>query len=263
MRLDRQKLLGHLTNAEERLIGARALDAADKALQLGEPVATGFLDPSGREIAQGVLGAIPSVRTRAYGGYTQAEYQILMVFPEFYLIELLDPALYAVQVSGDFPANSVNHGDFLGAILATGLQRDRVGDIILTPNGCQAVVGKQALATLTTHLRQVHRVPVLVKEIDLEQLMVTPQRVKNLSTTVASLRIDAVAAFGFGMSRTKMAREIKGGRLKLNWRVIIDPAQSVAVGDVISMRGRGRVTVDEIKGETRKGRIALALTRTI
>lgn len=263
MQLDRQKILGHLTNAQERLIGARALDVAEKALRSGEPVATGFLDPTGREIAQGVLGSISTVSTRTYGGYTQAEYQVLLVYPTFYLTELLDPALHAIQVSGNFAEDSVNHGDFLGAILSTGLQRDRVGDIILTPTGCQAVVSVQALAILLNQLRQVKNVPVQVEEIDLEQLAVTPQRVKNLSTTVASLRLDAVAAYGFGMSRTKMVREIKGGRLKLNWRVILDPAQTVAVGDVISMRGRGRVNVDEVKGETRKGRIALALTRTI
>jgi RNA-binding protein YlmH len=112
------------------------------------------------------------------------------------------------------------------------------------------------------HLYDVHKVPVTVSEIDLEQLAVEPERVKEMRTTVASLRLDAVAAFGFSMSRTKMAREIKAERLKVNWRQVNDPSCAVAEGDVLSMRGRGRVTIEKITGETRKGRIALLLKRT-
>ncbi len=262
MHLDRSRILGHLAGEEERLIGARALDAAEKALQESNPVATGFLDPNGREIAEGVLGAVPAVSYRAYGGYASAEYRRVLVYPHFYLTELLEPPLRAVSISGDFPPG-LGHRDFLGAVLATGLKRDRVGDILLTPAGCQVILAEEVLGAVLSQLRQVHKVPVQVEEIDLEQLAVAPERVKSLNVTVASLRLDAVAAFGFGISRTKMAREIKGGRLKLNWRPVVDPAAEVALGDVVSMRGRGRLTIDEIKGETRKGRIALVLTRTL
>ena len=262
MAIDKQKLLNHLHD-DERLIGARALDVAEAVLHAEEPKATGFLDPNSREIAVGVLGAVPGVSYRAYGGYPKAEYQRSLVYPSFYLIELLESPLRAVEVTGDFPQESVSHRDFLGSVLSTGLKRDRVGDIVITPTGCQVVVAEEAVAALLTQLHQVHSVMVSVTEIDIEQLAVSPERVKSLKTTVASLRIDAVAAFGFGMSRTKMAREIKGGRVKKNWRLVTDPSADVAAGDIISMRGRGRVTVEEVKGETRKGRIALALTRTI
>ncbi|CAI7929315.1 unnamed protein product, partial [Closterium sp. NIES-54] len=34
-------------------------------------------------------------------------------------------------VSGAFKQSSVAHGDFLGAVLGTGITRDKVGDVIL------------------------------------------------------------------------------------------------------------------------------------
>jgi RNA-binding protein YlmH len=258
---DRQQLLAHLVNEEERLIGARTLDCAEKCMDQGRPVATDFLDPHARQIAHGVLGSIPSVAVRAFGGYPQAERQRLLIYPEYYLRELLEPPLRAVEVRVNTPADKLKHGDFLGAILSTGINRAQIGDILLVGDGCQVVLSETALPIVLSGLQKVHRLSVQVAEIDLEQLEVAPQRVKEIRTTVASMRLDAVAAFGFGMSRTKMVREIRAERLKVNWRVTADPAQVVAEGDVISMRGRGRVTIAEVSGTTRKGRTALVLQR--
>ena len=60
-----------------------------------------------------------------------------------------------------------------------------------------------------------------------------------------------------------MAREIKGERVKLNWKTVRDPAHSVAQGDTLSIRGRGRVVVEEVQGTTRQGRISLLLKRYV
>src|SRR5690606_31151046 len=84
---------------------------------------------------------------------------------------------------------------------------------------------------------------------------------KEIKATVASLRLDAVAAEGFGMSRTKMVREIKAERVKLNWQPVSNPALAVKEGDVLSLRGRGRVVVAQVVGTTRKGRTSVVLQR--
>ena len=108
---------------------------------------------------------------------------------------------------------------------------------------------------------QVGRVPIILKEIDEEQLAVEPERIKEIKGTVASLRLDAVAAEGFGTSRSKMVREIKGERVKLNWKPVSNPALAISEGDVLSIRGRGRVVVSEVGGTTRKGRTSIVLHR--
>ncbi|HHY47545.1 MAG TPA: hypothetical protein GX506_09640 [Firmicutes bacterium] len=80
--------------------------------------------------------------------------------------------------------------------------------------------------------------------------------------TVASLRLDAVAALGFSTSRTKMAEEIKAARVWVNSRQVLDPSHQVRVGDAITARGR-RVSVklQEVTGETKKGRMGVILLR--
>ena len=86
---------------------------------------------------------------------------------------------------------------------------------------------------------------------------------KVINATVADLRLDAVAAAGYGVSRSRMADEIKSLNVKVNWQEAKKAAQPVKEGDVLSFRGRGRVEVAEIRGTTKKGRISITLKRYI
>ena len=184
-----------------------------------------------------------------------------MIYPQLYLVETIPSALRVLEASGNFSFQSVSHRDYLGSLMSTGLKRSKIGDILVLPEGCQVVVAAEVADYLLTHWDRVHQVPISVREIDEEQLAVEPERIKEIKATVASLRLDAVAAEGFGMSRTKMAREIKAERVKLNWRPESDPSADVREGDVLSMRGRGRVVVSQVSGKTRKGRTSIVLHR--
>lgn len=261
--MERERLLSHLHTPEEREIGARVLDLVERALRDDKPIATDFLDPLGVQIAQSVLGSIPEVSYRAYGGYPKAERRRLLIFPEYESVEHLEEPIAAISIRVDSKFDPVGHRDCLGSILGTGVERDMVGDIIVVDGGFQAVVAVEICDFLTAHLERVGRAPVNVEPIDLEQLEVAPERVKEIKATVASLRLDAVASSGFGVSRTRMARDIKAERVKLNWKVVRDPAREVAEGDILSIRGRGRVVVEEVQGTTRKGRIGVLLKRYI
>lgn len=259
--LNRDRLLSHL-KGDEREIGARAVDLAERALAHDEPVASDFLDPLQQQVVLGVVGSIPGIEARAYGGHYRAERRRLVVYPDNYLVELIEEPVEALEVLPDDPAG-LEHRDYLGALLSLGVKREKVGDVIVTPRGGQAVVAAEIASFLAGSVDRVGRHRAVARLIDLEQLEVAPERVKEIRTTVASLRLDAVAASGFGVSRAKMAREIKAARVKVNWEPVTSPAREVRPGDVISIRGRGRVIVESQEGTTRKGRLGLVLKRTL
>ena len=261
MTMDREQLLGHLRGEDERRIGSRIADLIEIALRDGEPVRTDFLDPHEQRVAAGLIESVPEASYRSYGGYHAAERKRLLIFPHFYLVELLEDPVSAIDVTVKNRFEELTHRDFLGALLGTGISRSKIGDVLVTGRGCQAVVAEESAAYILGALDRVGRSPVEVAEIDLERLEVPPERVKEIKTTVASLRLDAVASSGFGTSRTKMAREIKAERVKVNWVTVRDPAHGVKEGDVLSIRGRGRVVVEEVSDKTRKGRINVLLKR--
>ena len=147
--------------------------------------------------------------------------------------------------------------------MGTGCKRGALGDIVFVTEGAQLVVDKTLANYLTGNLTQIGAAPITMSEIAKEDLLQKEEKVKIISATVADLRLDAVAAAGYGVSRSRMADEIKGLNVKVNWKEVKKPAQAVEMGDVISFRGRGRVEIDEIRGTTKKGRISVTLKRYI
>lgn len=124
--------------------------------------------------------------------------------------------------------------------MALGLDADRFGDVIVNDDRAQIFVDSSVEQFVVERLTRVGRFRATVTAIDPERVDVASESVE-IERTVASLRLDSVAAAGYSSSRTKMAREIKAGQVKLNWNLTVKPDVEVKTGDVISMRGRGRV----------------------
>ena len=253
--------LGHL-NDEDRLLVKHLLDLGEKALTTESALYADFLDPRQREAITRELAVVPGLRCLYYGGYRRAERQRLVLAPDFLLLEAIDPRLAYLEITPAAPTG-LSHQDYLGSLLALGLRREKIGDLIVLAAGCQAVTTEEMAPYIQANLRRVGRAGAAVTAIEPEQLQVPPEREKEIRTTVASPRLDAVAADGFGVSRTRMAREIKAGRVRVNWQPMLNPDRLLAAGDVISIRGRGRVVLMEITGQTKKGRFGLVLKRLI
>lgn len=261
--MDRQKLIAHLVDDNEKCIGLAVTDAAKLAWKTNHVQVTGFYDPHEQKVAKSVLSLIPEVNVLTFGGYRQAERSRLVITPQFYLTEAVKSPVRVIEVKGNFDFVKVTHGDFLGSLLALGIKRNKVGDILCQDDGCQVIVASEVTDYILLNWKKVHQVPVKVLEIDPQQLVVEPERVKEIKTTVASMRLDAIAASGFGLSRTRMAREIRSERVKVNWKTISNPAYDINVGDILSVTGRGRVIVERVTGITKKGRTGLVLQRLI
>lgn len=257
--MERERLLSHIID-EERIVMAKILDAAEQALERSEPVWTDFLDPHLRELAQDILRQEPSVRLLSFGGFRRAERQRLVLVPSFYLTESIEPALAFYRIT-PVKRGELTHRDVLGAIIGLGLRREKTGDILILQDGAQIIVADEVGSVIENHLRKISNIDVTIEAIDPEALDVPPERIKEIRSTVSSLRLDAVAGLGYGVSRTRMAREIKSERLKINWQIVKDPDHLVRVGDILSIRGRGRVLVAEITGQSKKGRTGLLLHR--
>lgn len=260
MNINREALLKLGSTEEERLILARYIDLAAQVFLDVLPKCGPFLNLREQELLDTIFRQIDGIILRFDGGYRGAERKRGVVLPDFYGSDPVDTKLSALLIQGKFP-NEISHRDFLGSILGTGIERSKVGDILLVDGGAQVILDSDIKTFVLQNLSQVGSYKVDLSEIDLEQLISGEERVKEIKTTVSSLRLDSVAAQGFGMSRTAMAREIKSKRVKLNWQEIDSPSKEVALGDIISIRGRGRVEIDAIGGTTKKGRTHLTLKR--
>jgi photosystem II S4 domain protein len=168
-----------------------------------------------------------------------------------------------LDIAGNFLFDTATHRDFLGALLGTGLVREKVGDlIVLGERGAQAIVVPELVEFLEMNLTQVRSVPVKTRQIDWNELRVREPKKKELTTVEASLRLDAVASAGFGMSRSKMVDLITTGDVRVNWKAAKQASQPVNSGDLVAIRGKGRLEIGDI-AVTKKERYRIQLTRYV
>ncbi|ANV91999.1 photosystem II S4 domain protein [Picosynechococcus sp. PCC 8807] len=252
-----------LKGVENRAELSRILDQADQAIRTWEIVQTDFLSPPVLYEALEIFGKLTEVQVVHGGGYPQAERQRLAIAREEIPLDASHVEIAALDIAGNFLFDTATHRDFLGSLLGTGLVRDKVGDIlVLGDRGAQALVIPELVPFLETSLVQVRSVPVKTRPIPLEELKVRPPKKKELTTVEASLRLDAIGSAGLGMSRAKMAEAIAGGNVRVNWKTITQSSYNVKAGDLISLRGKGRVEVGEIN-MTKKERYRVNLTRFV
>lgn len=256
--LPREDLLKGVT---ERETAVRVLDQAEQAIKTWEVVCTDFLSPPELVDVQQILSRLTEVHFVAWGGYPQAERQRVAIARSDLPLDTTQVVLAGLEMAGNFLFDPASHRDFLGAMLGTGIIREKVGDIlVLGERGAQALVVPEMVEFLMLNLTQVRSVPVKTQPIDLSELKIREPKKKEMTTVEASMRLDALASAGFGMSRSKMADLINAGDVRVNWKEITQASHLLKPGDLVAIRGKGRLEIGEM-AVTKKDRYRVQLTR--
>ncbi len=256
--LPREDLLKRVENKEEI---ARVIDKAEQGIKNWEVAVTDFLSPPVLAEVRDIFQNLTEIEALPWGGYPQAERQrVGLARPDIPLDES-QIELAVLDIAGNFLFDSATHRDFLGSILGTGIVREKVGDIIvLGERGAQAIVVPEMVEFLTSSLTQVRSVAVKTQQIEFSELKIRPPKKKEMTTVEASMRLDAIASAGFGMSRSKMATAISNKDVRVNWKEITQSSYNVKEGDLIAMRGKGRLEIGEVS-ITKKERYRVNLVR--
>ena len=214
---------------------------------------TGFLSPAER-FALMQDPALRGCRMRFFGGWPDAELTMAFFLPDY--MEEDDPALAehirCLRLSAAF--GEPGHRDYMGAILAMGVGREWVGDILVDGQTAYVLCQPSVLRHLLG-IEKVGRWGVKAEEIPLDAIPVPKRELEERRFTVMSPRLDAVCAGMFHLSRTEAARQIEAGGVCLNYGECLKTDAQLREGDVISLRGKGKGKLTEIGGSSRKGRL--------
>lgn len=259
---DREKIIRFYKGTEGEEIVIKLVDAAEAVNKTRKFRTTDFLDPYGCEIAETVAAQYEGISVNFSGGYIGAERQCACFVHEDFMGK---PAynIAVIKATWNDKFYRLSHRDVLGSLMGLGINRNQIGDLLVTL-GCVKIICTQKMADfILQNLVKIGSANVSCELDDLAAIAPKEERCKEITSTVASLRIDSIAASGFGSSRSKMANNIETDKLKLNWQSVKSASQAVKQGDIISIRGRGRLEVAEIRGKTKKGRTVVVLKRYI
>ena len=135
-------------------------------------------------------------------------------------------------------AEDLTHRDYLGAIMNLGTSRTKIGDIIQTDDGAI----------------------VFVKEEISEYIM---KNLGNSPSNWAEFSLDTVLSVAYPLSRSKLTTYIEAAKVFVNGKLITNNGYHLNEGDLISVRGLGRIAYAGILSETKKGRYMISLRKYI
>ena len=190
-----------------------------------------------------------------FGGKEDCERKVAFFLP-YYLEETdfdIGEIIKAVRIRSYF--GKPVHRDYLGAVLGLGIERDRIGDLLVFDDTAYLFCLSPVVSVLLQELEKVGRVSVKSEQVALSDVPIPERKVKKITFTVKSLRLDAVTGDMFGVSRTLAAELIREGAVTLNYSICEKVDATVKEGDTLSVHGKGKGRISQIGGRSRKDRL--------
>ena len=247
------------TVRDDAVLTAMAQDAVRQSEKYHSPCFVGFLDEREQRLLRNLMEKTRNENYMFWGGYEAAERVVFGAFPA-----CADPE------PGEFPFSAVTvsyreqddlcHRDFLGALMALGIERSTVGDILTEPGRCVLFLRKEVLPYVLQQIRKIGAVGVTVTP-GAEQPYPEGRRFRTISTVVSALRADCVVTACTGLSREKAKSRISAGLVAVNYEICDSPSMLLRQGDVLSVRGVGKFRLEETGRLTRKGRIGIEIKK--
>lgn len=233
----------------------RLSEWAERSYNQGVYSFSHFLDLAGRSDFLSLLPALPPVPYTLFGGVPDCE-RLMLRFGDEALCGYDQPfpivCLQIRPLSEKF-AEPLTHRDYLGALMALGIERELLGDIAVMPNETYLFCEERIAPYITENFRQArhtalscHPAPRLPEGPLFETRRVTVQ--------LSSQRSDALIAHVFRLSRAQAQALFPAGRVFVSGRLCLSPGYAPKPGDILSVRGLGRMKYQGVESLSKKGK---------
>lgn len=248
--------------AEDELIKLikRFTELAQRADRSGVPQESKFLTMAEQSALQTLRLPVPFF---LLGGYDGAERRIAVFGIDEQTAGEMGyvPPVACVKIAPASQrfADVLMHRDFLGSLMALGITREVLGDIMIGDNVGYLLCLDSIADYVIDELVSVKRTSVKCSRSELPQT--DEKSIEPQSLVVAAERLDAVISAVYRLSREDAKQHVERGLVYINSRLVLKPAASLKENDIVSVRGSGRFKFLGIERETKKGRLRVSVIK--
>ena len=155
-------------------------------------------------------------------------------------------------------ADKLSHRDFLGSLMALGIKREVVGDIVIVENIGYIFCLNSIAEYIVNSLDKVRHTNVkcsLVSQLPQNAVKVP----EGTQLIAASERLDVIICAVYNFSRSAVKELFIGRKIYVNSRLCENFSHTPKEGDIISVRGKGRFIYNGILGTTKKNRLLISV----
>jgi len=239
-----------LSRPDDKLVYKQVSHQAFLVLRDWEPKFSDFIYASkAQPLADLLRRDHPDAYVYLWGGLDGLERVRIGICP-YGTLEHGDFPVSAVQIDFDKFAGQVTHRDLLGSVLGLGIERGKIGDILLF-DGYAVVFADQAMADyIATNLTKIGRNKITTSTPDMDMLFVPLDDYRTVTLSLDNPRISALSAKAFNQGRDKMGDLLKAKKITLNWAVVTKDNTTLQTGDTLSVRGYGKLVVQSLTGNS-------------
>ena len=241
-------------NEDAAYICKRFIDLSKQANRKGIVTFSDFLTVNEQQILQQNRTKLES-EYQMSGGYDYAERQMVAFIPDALFYEW-DYPMQCVRIRPAYPkfAEKLTHRDVLGALMSLGIERSKLGDLIVNDTEMFFFAKEEIVPYILEQLTSV-RHTVVTLEAEQEGNINYVPHFEEKEAIVTSNRLDAVIAAICNISRSASLRMIQEGKIFVNGAESLHNTYYCKQGDVLSIRGFGKIRFGETLGVTKKDRI--------
>ncbi|MSS64389.1 YlmH family RNA-binding protein [Velocimicrobium porci] len=248
---------------EEALLLKHLKDLSHISYQRGYRTYSDFLNINEISLFLQYQKDIVTSQYRLWGGYDDAERRVIC----FYEDDSSNTMSFPIQCLLIQPANkkfsdALNHRDYLGAILNLGIDRKKVGDIIVKDKEAYVFCQKDITPYIIDNLNRIKHTTVLVTRQN-EKIEAFEPNFIEITGTVSSLRLDTILSVAFRTSRNSLTGLIEGQKVYVNNRLVETNSFSLKEGDNVSVRGMGKFVFQGASEQTKKKRYKIIISKYI
>lgn len=221
---------------------------------------TPFLNPREEEIVHSIarhfqLSIFSSRKLLA------TEFVRLIIAPDYYVLDVDDFEMMALEIIYPRKFHSLSHSQVLGTLLnQLGIRREFIGDILIGEENLFIILEHKFGELTKTSVSKISRVPVTWRECPLASLSIkVNQDYQTVQLLMSSLRLDKFVAAGFKLSRTNSLKLIESGQVKVNYREVRQAGKVLQEGQLVSVRGFGRLRLKELLGYSKQGKLKIEI----
>lgn len=157
----------------------------------------------------------------------------------------------------------LSHGDYLGAVMSLGLNRNKFGDLVLGENCAYIATCIDVAAFLVSNLSTIKRSPCKTTIINVTEESSLKANYEELNVISTSLRLDCVVSGICKLSRSKALDLINTSKISVDYITIKEKNYMLSIGDTITIRGYGKYKFEENIGFTGRDRMRLLMKKFV
>ena len=221
---------------------------------------TAFLNLNEQSILNSLTVSGKIKYVRLFGGYIDAERQIAIFGNEDEIGYECTPNIDIIKIApvSEKFSEELTHRDYLGAVLSLGIKREMTGDILISGKTAFMFVISSISKYITENLNRIRHTDIKAELTDNipEGIIKEPE---EKIFFISSERLDCIISAAYNISRAEAKNLCIKERVFINSKLTVSSSKLIFNGDLISVRGFGRIKYSGIQKQTKKGRLAVML----